>query len=749
MSDLQPDKFRFTLIIRDVITKVLTNAPDGWLKTKITYKPDSFYNGIRRTLNIPYKYVLEAGYLLRKEIYTYGVLSKATLLLQKLIPSTWDYETIYSGKINFSTAVDSQTAISADSATRDFTVQVDAYDKQKFIFPLTGPDIIDITLPPLTLKENVDFIMLSSPDFRSDAFFAIQVVNYQQNATRASVKDAGFLAQSGPIFSEVDQWCFRPTIATQVRIFGKMSFIVTVPPVSAPIQYQINFYNAAGAIVKTIFDEVIAGPVGRDIEFDFVINVPAGDFISLYFKNVTNDNTNTGFRMVSGTVSMEYNTASPASKCQGIRAYDLFQRLLQAMNIVASTGANPVVPNQSYLLNKALGGKFGNLIYTCSDSIRAGNLTSSYVGTIYQPGDTLQAGGKYLVLGSFVVYNGIHYDKDTYFDYKLGQSSFTSPDNNGFVKQTLSTPSIVMSFRDDFFQDMLALQGGQVAFGIENSKAYLEDLSYCFRPGGGLNVGVVDTSTEITPAVDLMYNSFKGGYKNQQYDKINGLSEVNSEVRYVTDLVDPAKELNIQASSRADPFGIEIARVVGVDTASSRSDNDNFMIVIKDTAEVDGSFKPSQMDALASFSGVDISYYNWYITPKQNLLRGSRYLRSIFDKMDGYTIRVSAPLKNVGLITVDSAGKRVSESANETISAAFGPRIFIPWYADIKAGLLLDASDIIDISMFSDITFTWNDVVMKGFVSGGGEINIDEGVNSAQKFKLLLTPENKTVDLIR
>lgn len=742
MPNLQPKKFQFTLVIRDVITKVLANSPDGWLKTKITYKPDSFYKGLRRSLTTPYTYVKEAAYLLRKEWYTYGALSKASLIIEKLIAETWIYGQIYKGKIDFTTGEDIQSGFNADTATDDFTVQFDAYDEVKYLIPLEGDDILDITLPPLTLKESCDFIMLPSIDFRSNAFFAMQVVNYQQNATEASVQDAGFVAQVGPDFTTTGEWFFRPRLATKVRIFGGMGISVNSG------NYQLNVYRSStGAIAKTIWEGTFTVTTQQNFDFDFVLDVAQFETLSLYFLHVGDPNTNVGINMQYGQVSLEYNTISPESKCKGIRAFDVFKRLLQLMNTVSPNSPNQPVPCQSYLLDKNLNGVFKNLIYTCSDSIRAGNTTSSVIGTIYQAGDDLQAGGRYLVLGSYIIYNGIQRDINTFFDFVLGQSSFSSPDGNGFAKQIASTPSLIMAFKTDLFQDVLALQGGQAALGIENGKVYLEDWAYCFRPGsGGLNVGIVDTTTKITAATDLQYNSFKGGYKDQEYDKINGLSEVNSEVTYVTDLLNPAKELNIQASSRSDPTGIEIARVTGVDTASSRSDNDNFMIIIKDEPEIDGSYKPVQMDALASFSGVDVSYYNWFISPKQNLLRGGRYLRSIFDKMDGYSIRLSAPLKNVSMITIDDSGRRVGESDPVMISAALGSQMFIPWYIEIKAGLPLNTTDLLDIAPFSDIACTWNDVLIKGF---SAETNVDEGENSAQNFKLLLTPENKTVDLIR
>lgn len=749
MPDVQPKKFRFTLFIRGVITEVLANAPDGWLETKITYKTDSYYKGIRRSLTVPLKFVLKGGYLLRKELWTYGILARVVLIIDKCVSvaTGWQYVNLYTGKVDFSKAEDTQTSLNADSITNDFTTQLDAYDSTSFAIPLTGNDVIDITLPSLTLKENCDFIMLPSPDFRSNAFFAIQIANYQQRANAASVQNAGFVAQVTPDFTTTGQWFFRPRLATIVRIYGGMGISVNSG------HYQINIYrNSDGSLVKTLWEGTFGITTQVNFTFDFVTNVAQFETLSLYFLHVDDPNTNTGINMQYGTVSLEYNTTSPSSKAKGLRAFDLFKRLLILMNTTSPTEPNQPVPCQSFLLDPAVNGIFKGLVYTCSDSIRAflfdaqGNAVTTTVGTIYQAGDNLQAGGRYLVLGSNVIYNGINYNINEFFDFVLGEDSFTTPDGNGFVKQTASTPSLIFTFKD-FFQDILSLMGGEAALGIENGLVWLEDLSYNYRPGtGSLNLGIVDETTKIYPAIDKLYNTIKGGYADQQYDTVNGQQEVNSEVKYVTDMLSPANELNIQAKSRADPFGLEIIRVTPVDTAASRSDNDNFMLIVKDAPEVDGSFKPVQMDALTSFSGVDISYYNWFITPMQNLLRGSRYLRSIYDKMDGYSISVSRPTKSTALITTDINGRRVAESEDIVISAALGEPIFLPYYYEVKAALPPDASQILDANQYSDILSTWNDNNISAFPE---EINTDEGENSPQVFKMLLSPKNKTVDLIR
>src|ERR1700693_5824924 len=102
----QPNRFQFILNIRGVITEVLAKAPDGWLNTAIKYTRSKTYQGLFRGETLATKYVTKAAYLVRNEFYNYGVLAFVKLTINLLRPSTWGYDTIYNGRLDFSTAKD-------------------------------------------------------------------------------------------------------------------------------------------------------------------------------------------------------------------------------------------------------------------------------------------------------------------------------------------------------------------------------------------------------------------------------------------------------------------------------------------------------------------------------------------------------------------------------------------------------------------------------------------------------------------
>jgi len=730
-DSIDPHRFKYTLDIRGVLQEVTDNAPDGWLDTTITYKRSSKYNGLLKSLTLPFGFTLKAAYLLRKEFYKYGILARVYLTIA-MWRKPYIYEQIYSAKLDFGKAKDTNTRFEIDAIDNDFGIQLDAYEDVDFAIPLED-DALTVTLPGLKLKEQPQFIFLPSSDFRSDAYPALQLVNYTPNSVNASVKNAGFYADSFPIWANGDNnYFYIAQVDTTVNIKGHIEGLVFA--FNNPRHYTMGVFKSGVGLVKALYDVTLpdATPVPYSLDFDFNVDVLAGERLYFYWDHVgSNISENNGFQVSKGDMQLSYQTISPDSTCKAYRVYDIYTKLLQLMNTTSPNVPNQPVPNQSFLLNNT----WRDLVITCSDSIRP-----SVVGQIYQVGDTLQAGGRYLVRGGAITYNSTLYASGQYFNFKLGFDSFTTI-ADGFVEQVGSTPSIILSFKT-FYAAMRGLQGGNIGFGQDNNLACLEDMSYFFRMAGGtLNLGTIN-NFELTQAIDLMCNSIKVGYKDQQFDKINGTQEVNSTQQYITDLLSPKKELDLVSPINGAPYFIEQVRTTPVDSAASRSDNDSHFIYLKSTPEIDGTYKPLQMDALMSYSGIDdVNYYNWYITPKYNLDRGGPYLSSIFDKMAGYTIRLASALKNTALITTTMGGKKISESADVPISN-LPAKIFQPYYVSVLAGL-----DMFTLfpTPYGDIKFTYNDVEYKGFVN---EIGSDVGSNSAQTFKLLLTPDNDLLNLV-
>lgn len=801
----QPNKFEFVLDVRGIQTEVLANAPDGWLNTAIKFTRSKTYGGLFRGESLPTKYVTKAARILRAEFYKYGVLANVKQTINLLNPYNWLYNAIYNGKLDFSTAVDELTSFTVNSISDDFTIKLNANDGTDYAIALDVPEAINLELTPIALKEQADLIFNTTSDFRANAFFEITVVNNQQNSVNNSVQTTYFFDQVPPDFSDTQpRFFYVARTNTNVKISGAISVVAFSG------HFQLNIYKTGGVLVRTLSDIIVTSGQQISASWDFSIAMTKGEKLFFYVLNVGGSSTGPpGVNIRSGTMHLEYSTGSPATMCKALPASYLFGKILQAMNTNTNSGPNQAVPFKSDLLTGAL----SNLVITSSDSIRlaTGSLfkagdtlfpgtykvilgsvtysgstftansltdtfsyapgqlnfsgtgtveksTSGFVGTVYNPGDTLQAGGTYLVGGDFgthVIYNSVSYVPGTTFIYVLGQETFAGSNSTSFVEQTSVSPQLITNFKD-FYQTILSVQGGNASFGIENGVCFIENLDYVYRASvGNLDAGIVDREIKIEMATDLLGNTLKAGYKDQQYSQLNGFSEVNSEQIYSTVVLNPQKEINLQCVYRADPFGIEEVRITQNDTAASRSDNDVYMVWKKTDPETTTPFTyyhPLRTEGLMTnpstgkpmISGVDASFYNWMLSPKRNLLRGGNYLASIFYNMNGYKLTLSAALKNTALVTTDINGVRVSEADPIYISSLPKP-LFLPFYATFKPGLPSNALAMIDSLPYGFIRFKYNSITYQMFAD---TITVDIGENTQQEFKGLMTPNNDLTQLV-
>src|SRR5665213_874991 len=99
----QPNKFKYTLDIRQVEEDVLFTSPDGWLQSNIKYVRSKLYGGVVRSFTLPIKYVERGAVLVRREFYKYGLLARVNQYIYESDPATWLYMQLFFGKLDFST----------------------------------------------------------------------------------------------------------------------------------------------------------------------------------------------------------------------------------------------------------------------------------------------------------------------------------------------------------------------------------------------------------------------------------------------------------------------------------------------------------------------------------------------------------------------------------------------------------------------------------------------------------------------
>lgn len=813
----QPKQFRYTLNIRGVITQVLGNSPDGWLNNTIKYTRSTMYGALQRTFTTPLKFVFLGRTLLLMEFYRYWFLSITKVLLEER-QDDWSYKTLFSGKIDYSTAKDNLTEFAVNAKNDDFSTNLDGYDTENYLIPMDADEAINLELTPLILKEQATVLPQPPPDgnIHSDYFPPMQIVNNQQNSVNASVQNVIYRQFRLPDFSTDASWFYHAQLDGKIYIQGSLT-INSINGLNGNKDIRLDIRDQSGAYRYKILEY---NPIGNAeihidvVNIDIVLTLNKGDRLFLYMQVVNPEADDLGMTITGGQLNLSYQTTSPASMCKALPVNYVYKQLLQAMNNNTDSGPNQPVPNQSYLMDKGLNPAaiLKNVYIICSDNIRAavgsiykagdsifqgvylvisGTVTYNgnnfnagekftYVspvttftgdgiaqktqdlqpGNVYNPGDTLESGGTYLVggnTGDSITYNNIVYPVGQFFTYVLGQDTFTanSDDGSEYVQQTAEATQLGITYQD-YFQSIKSLMGGDCEFGYDPAvqKWCMEQIGYFKRVGiSTVDLGEVSDTWEREPAIDMLGCKIKAGYKDQQYDKFNGSQESNSEQDYTSPCPQPNTEINLQSVIRGDPLGIEQDRVSMADTAASRSDNNPYFVYVKDEPEAtielqDGSlftyYHPLRTETLSSIVGVDPSYYNWKISPKQNLLRGSRYLASIFYFFKGYELTQTYHAKNNGMVTIDLDGNRVAE-ADPIIISSLGQPYFIPIYCNFTPGTSQDIMTKIDASPFAEMSATVNGVKVLVF---SNEIAVDTGSQTAQDFKTLLSPNNDVLKFI-
>ncbi len=792
-------KFKYFFDIRGVETHELDNSPDGWPDTIIEYDRSKTYNGLTRNLTLPYKFVKFAAELCRREYAKYLLLARIN---QRILLGDGrnNYTNVYTGKLDFSTKIDSQTGFTINSKTADFSANIDAYADQKYSFSLQ--DGVYVELTPITLNETASLLPSPPPDgnIHSDYFVPVQVVNNQQNSVDASVFTTTYQQKRAPDFSNSgDVYFFTSRLDQNLYIKGTLELgLINVGLGNGPQECRIAIYNQNGDFKYEFYHANIPeGITLLTVDINYSMPMVKNERLTLYMQQVGSETPGTGITVKSGQLDLSYQTITPATMCRALTLDQIFGKLLQAMNNNLDSGPNLPVPYQSFLLK----GLLKNIVVTSSDSIRASQgsiyragdtlfqgiylvlsgtahygdtdyttgqsftfqpanptfsgdgivekTTAIYAGVTYNPGDTLQAGGTYLVEGDPIIYNSVEFPVNSTFKYVLGQDTFTGTTSHSFVKQIASDPQIITSL-NDLYQTIKSLMWGNVAMGVDKDgtlqgRPFIESLDYAYRAGiKVVDLGIVDKDWKSSPATDLMYNSIKAGFEDQQYDAINGQQEVNSTQYWGSDLLTPVAELDLISKYRGDCIGIETVRVTQQDTAASRSDNDPFMIWIEDTPVSNDPFTYYHPLRTTNITGVDPSFYNWKLSPKHSAGRGGPYLASIFYNMIGYSLKLTGYSKNISLTVTENGMKTIESAPIEIVNL---PRpLFIPEYYETTQGVATELISMIDNNPYADLTFTVNGVVAKAFISN---LKVDLGKESPQGLKLLLTPDNKLSDFVR
>jgi hypothetical protein len=325
----QPKQFRYTLVT-DSDTYVLPNAPIGWEENIIRWSRSEFYYGMIRSFSVPLQFVLDGAWILRTGFYTFGLRSYAQLQIEELNLSTWAYEVIYTGEIDFSTFSDKLTDVTVTAMEGGISAKIKAYENVKYTIPLDVPEAIDIELTPLKLRERADFVF-PEQNGGGSLFPELRITTNEAQGVNLSAFSVESLISIVPVWSDLKNYFYKANIT------GSVTFNIKI---SGDDVLNIGVFDETGTLIQVIKSESYGG---FNIDTNFTINVTEGQKLFIY----------TGYGLISGSgeiyegeISMSYFTKSPATFCKALRPIYVFQQLLNKMN------ENVPVSIQSFLLQE-------------------------------------------------------------------------------------------------------------------------------------------------------------------------------------------------------------------------------------------------------------------------------------------------------------------------------------------------------------------------------------------------------------
>lgn len=734
---IQQPALRYTLIVRGK-ENILPNSPEGWENSLITIKRSETKYGTMRSFTVDMDFVLDGAWILRTEFYRFGIEGEVSFRIEEWNPATWLYDNIYQGEIDFSNIKDYSELdgykFTANVMEAGLSSLLAAHEDTEFTIPIDVPEAVYIQYPGIQLKEEALMSFEPNTSITADYFPTINVIQNQQNSKVNSVQRVEYYQITDPNFNTIDKWFFRPQVDGILTMRGLLKFfVVSNPGVST---FDISIYrNGSGIPAYTLYHEAVTGsPPEKSVSLDYDIPVSAGQVLYFYFDSNRDGAGGQGFSITYGQFSLSYKTITAPSVHKALPAYYVYQQIINKIWQTKYTAQT--YPVQSYLLQS----EWVQMCLTSGDAFRLPLDEYEY----FDETDELTSGAYYVVTGTqgSIQYNGIIYPIGGVFRAVDAASFFTTISGDAIVAITYSPAAIKTSFKDLFKTiDAITCAG----FADMNGVAVLESRKSFFQAGlQAANLGKV-AKYNLTPYTQWMYSTIIGGYPDQTYDTLNGRYEVMSEVQWTTPITRVQNEYDIRSSYRADPYGIEFARIQYDDSSVTNADNSVFVVIRRSELEAGQVYyRPEGSEAFLSVSGVESGYFNMRISPKANLLRHSYWLASFLYQRTG-VIQVSSAKKNTSLVTVGMDGVRIAEGEIIEVGS-LGTALFIPYNMTVNSKLPRDVAKVVRETPNGRIDFEADEVSYSGFVL---QVSTDPAMNSDRELQLLVVAGTELTPLVR
>jgi len=282
-----------------------------------------------------------------------------------------------------------------------------------------------------------------------------------------------------------------------------------------------------------------------------------------------------------------------------------------------------------------------------------------------------------------------------------------------------------------------------IGLGNRNEVAVIESKASFFTNEIIADLGEA-ADCQVSNASDYLWNTLKIGWPAQDYDDVNGKDEFNNTHNYTSPVKRLGKELDLTATYRCDPYGIEFTRINldGKSTTDNDADNDVFIINIADNGS--GGYILNR-PAYTALSGVRAgsSIFNTELSPARCVIANGAFLHIGMDLLDTGNLTFQTTEKNAALTTTLD-GVTIAENQNFLIGS-LAAKLFLPKMFQVECQVPLNIVDLIEAKPYGKIQFKWLGNTYRGYIVEAGQ---QAATNAKQTFKLLASADNDMIKLI-
>lgn len=286
-----------------------------------------------------------------------------------------------------------------------------------------------------------------------------------------------------------------------------------------------------------------------------------------------------------------------------------------------------------------------------------------------------------------------------------------------------------------------------IGMGERNGKLTIEKKRDWIDYSTSINLGEVKNH-KVSHSLDHTFKTIKTGYKEQEYDDVNGKNEFNNSHLYTTVITRNATELNLISDYRADCYGAEFIRINldGKSTTDNRGDNAVWMIHIKPDPIIDPIEGvvyelDRSLNSFATGLAEIATLFNMFLSPKQNFYRSGPFIHSCFYKQDPTYIKFQTTEKASGLSV--SSPVLVDEDADVEV-AALDPALFLPVVHEFETQVPFNLMDLLGTNPLQTFLWTVDGLQYKGIPV---KIGMQPEGNEAQVYQMYSAPDNNLTKL--